>query len=38
MLHLLLHGVTLCFAYADDNDDPRTGAVDGWVQYLWLQM
>ena len=25
-LHLLLHGVTLCFTYTVDDDNPQTGA------------
>ena len=27
MLHLLRHGVTMCFTYADDDDDVQTGPV-----------
>ena len=27
-LHLLPHGVTLCFTYVVDDDDPQTGAVE----------
>ena len=26
--------VTLCFTYADDDDDLQTGAEDGWVQFF----
>ena len=33
-LHLLLHVVTLCFTYADEDDDLQTGAEDGWVMFL----
>ena len=33
MLHLLLQLVTLCFTYADDDDDLQTGAEDGWVTF-----
>ena len=31
-LHMLPHGVTLCFIYTDDDDDPQTGAV-GFFSY-----
>ena len=33
-IHLLLHVVTLCFTYANDDDDLQTGGEDGWVRYL----
>ena len=33
-LHLLPHVVTLCFTYADDDDDLQTGAEDGLVRYF----
>ena len=32
-LHLLLHVVTLCFTYTNDDDDLQTGAEDGLVHY-----
>ena len=34
-LHLLLHVVTLCYTYADDDDGLQTGAEDGWV-YIYI--
>ena len=34
LLHLLPHGMTLCFTYADVDDDLQTGAEDGWLRYL----
>ena len=37
-LHLLPHGVTLCFACADEGDDPQTVAEYGWVWYLYILM
>ena len=30
---LLPHVVTLCFTYADDDDDLQKGAEDGWVLF-----
>ena len=48
-LHLLPNSVTLCFTYADDDDDLKTpgtgetlinlqtGAEDGWVWYLMFR-
>ena len=37
-LHLLSQVVTLCFTYADDDDDLQTGAVDGWVLLSLVSM
>ena len=37
-LHLPPHGVTLCFTYADDGDDPHIGAVASLDRYLYLPM
>ena len=33
-LHLLPHVVTLCFTYADDDDDLQTSAEDHWVRFF----
>ena len=35
-LHLLLHVVTLCFTYADDDDGLQTGAEGGRVSFLFF--
>ena len=34
MVHLLPHGVTLHYTYADADDDLLTGAEESWVRYL----
>ena len=38
MIHLLPHGVTLCFTYAFDDDDLQTCSEVGLVRHLYVLM